>query len=391
MEKIKEYIRNNKIRVFSLLILFVTFIAIFIWTNNNYSVYKSTIAKVIKVSESLDKTEEGPDGRVENYYNQVITAKVKNGEFKGEIVTLKNTYSSSMLKNEKYKKGDDLLVNIRENNGEFTGSISGIKRDKFIVLFIEIFIFTIVVIAGKFGVYTLATLIVNISAFIYFIRLYISGKDFMLINLLMIIFFSTVTLLLLGGFSRKNIGAIISTLITTSLIYLLYKLTIEFTGDLHYELMDYIAGPNDIENIFLSGVIIGCLGAVMDVSITINSAVNEIVNSTSSITIKQLIKSIREIGHDIMGTMINVLMFSYIGGSLAIVILKIINGYNLARMIQFDISFEIVRFLIGSIGIVAAVPISALVAVLFFRKGMKKDDTDIGHSIVSIDDSNRGR
>ena len=391
MEKIKEYIRNNKIRVFSLLILFVTFIAIFIWTNNNYSVYKSTIAKVIKVSESLDKTEEGPDGRVENYYNQVITAKVKNGEFKGEIVTLKNTYSSSMLKNEKYKKGDDLLVNIRENNGEFTGSISGIKRDKFIVLFIEIFIFTIVVIAGKFGVYTLATLIVNISAFIYFIRLYISGKDFMLINLLMIIFFSTVTLLLLGGFSRKNIGAILSTLITTSLIYLLYKLTIEFTGDLHYELMDYIAGPNDIENIFLSGVIIGCLGAVMDVSITINSAVNEIVNSTSSITIKQLIKSIREIGHDIMGTMINVLMFSYIGGSLAIVILKIINGYNLARMIQFDISFEIVRFLIGSIGIVAAVPISALVAVLFFRKGMKKDDTDIGHSIVSIDDSNRGR
>ena len=110
MEKVKKYIRNNKIRVFSLLILFVTSIAIFIWTNNNYSVYKSTIAKVIKVSESLDKTEEGPDGRVENYYNQVITAKVKNGEFKGEIVTLKNTYSSSMLKNEKYKKGDDLLV-----------------------------------------------------------------------------------------------------------------------------------------------------------------------------------------------------------------------------------------------------------------------------------------
>ena len=391
MEKLKKYIRNNKIRVFSLLILFIIFVAVFIWTNNNYSVYKSTIAKVISVNESFDKTEEGPDGRKEDYYNQVITAKVKNGKFKGETVTLKNTYSSSMLKDEKYKKGNDLFISVNKNDGELTGIISGLKRDKFIVLLIEIFIFTIVAVAGKFGVYTLATLVVNISAFIYFIRLYILGKDFMLINLLMIIFFSTVTLLLLGGFSRKNIGAILSTLITTSLIYVLYKLTIEFTGDLHYELMDYISGPNDIENIFLSGVIIGCLGAVMDVSITINSAVNEIVNSTSSVTLKQLVKSTREIGHDIMGTMINVLMFSYIGGSLAIVILKIINGYNLARMIQFDISFEIVRFLIGSIGIVAAVPISALVAVLFFRKGMKKDDTDIGHSIVSIDDSNRGR
>ena len=391
MEEAKKYIRSNKIRVFSLLILFIIFVAVFIWTNNNYSIYKSTIAKIISVSESLDKTEEGPDGRKENYYNQVITAKVKNGQFKGETVILKNTYSSSVLKNEKYKKGDDLFVGVKNNDGELTGSISGLKRDKFIVLFIEIFIFTIVAIAGKFGVYTLATLVVNISAFIYFIKLYISGKDFMLINLLMIIFVSVVTLLLLGGFSRKNIGVIISTLITTSLIYVLYKLTIEFGGDLHYELMDYIAGPNDIENIFLSGVIIGCLGAVMDVSITINSAVNEIVNSTKSITVKQLVKSIREIGHDIMGTMINVLMFSYIGGSLAIVILKIINGYSLFRMIQFDISFEIVRFLIGSIGIVAAVPISALVAVLFFRKGMKKDDTDIRDNIVSINDSNRGR
>ena len=205
----------------------------------------------------------------------------------------------------------------------------------------------------------------------------------------MIIFFSVVTILLLGGFSKKNIGAIISTLITTFLIFGLYKLAIIYGGDLHYELMDYIAGPNDIENIFLSGVIIGCLGAVMDVSITINSAVNELVNSLNSISIKQLIKSIREIGHDIMGTMINVLMFSYIGGSLSIVILKIINGYKLPSLIQFDISFEIVRFLIGSIGIVMAVPISALVAVLFFRKGLSKDDTDISSSIINIDDSHR--
>lgn len=391
MEEAKKYIKSNKIRVFSLLILFIIFVSIFIWTNNNYSIYKSTIAKVISVSESLDKTEEGPNGRKENYYNQVITAKVKNGEFKGEIVTLKNTYSSSVLKDEKYKKDDDLFVSVKSNEGLLTGSISGLKRDKFIVLFVEIFIFTIVAIAGKFGVYTLATLVVNISAFIYFIKLYISGKDFMLINLLMIIFFSIVTLLLLGGFSRKNIGAIISTLITTSLIYVLYEITIKFGGELHYELMDYIAGPNDIENIYLSGVIIGCLGAVMDVSITINSAVNEIVNSAKSITIKQLIKSIREIGYDIMGTMINVLMFSYIGGSLSIIVLKIINGYSLLKMIQFDISFEIVRFLIGSIGIVAAVPISALVAVLFFRKGMKKDDTDISNSVISINDSNRRR
>lgn len=391
MEMIKRYIKNNKGRFFTVLIFFIVFLVLFIWTNNNYNIYKSTIAKVISVENVYDKTEKGPNDIEEKYYIQTMVVKVKNGQYKGQQITLKNSYSSSMLMNEKYKKGDDLFISINENSSELSGSIIGLKRDKFIVLLIGFFVIALVAVAGRFGIFTLCTLIANIVAFIYFIKLYVSGKDFMLINVLMIIFFSVVTLLILGGFSRKNIGAILSTLITTFLIFALYKISLAYTGDLHYELMDYIAGPNDLENIFLSGVLVGCLGAVMDVSITVNSAVNELVNVAKSITLKQLIKSIREIGHDIMGTMINVLMFSYIGGSLSIVILKIINGYNFQRLIQFDISFEIIRFLVGSIGIVSAVPISACVALLFFRKGMSKNDSVANNSIADVNDSSRRR
>ena len=382
MEMIKRYIKNNKGRFFTVLIFFIVFLVLFIWTNNNYNIYKSTIAKVISLENVYDKTEKGTNDIEEKYYIQTMVVKVKNGQYKGQQITLKNSYSSSMLMNEKYKKGDDLFISINENSSELSGSIIGLKRDKFIVLLIGFFVIALVAVAGRFGIFTLCTLI---------IKLYVSGKDFMLINVLMIIFFSVVTLLILGGFSRKNIGAILSTLITTFLIFALYKISLAYTGDLHYELMDYIAGPNDLENIFLSGVLVGCLGAVMDVSITVNSAVNELVNAAKSITLKQLIKSIREIGHDIMGTMINVLMFSYIGGSLSIVILKIINGYNFQRLIQFDISFEIIRFLVGSIGIVSAVPISACVALLFFRKGMSKNDSVANNSIADVNDSSRRR
>ncbi|CUN71915.1 MULTISPECIES: YibE/F family protein [Clostridium] len=391
MEMIKRYIKNNKGRFFTVLIFFIVFLVLFIWTNNNYNIYKSTIAKVISLENVYDKTEKGTNDIEEKYYIQTMVVKVKNGQYKGQQITLKNSYSSSMLMNEKYKKGDDLFISINENSSELSGSIIGLKRDKFIVLLIGFFVIALVAVAGRFGIFTLCTLIANIVAFIYFIKLYVSGKDFMLINVLMIIFFSVVTLLILGGFSRKNIGAILSTLITTFLIFALYKISLAYTGDLHYELMDYIAGPNDLENIFLSGVLVGCLGAVMDVSITVNSAVNELVNAAKSITLKQLIKSIREIGHDIMGTMINVLMFSYIGGSLSIVILKIINGYNFQRLIQFDISFEIIRFLVGAIGIVSAVPISACVALLFFRKGMSKNDSVANNSIADVNDSSRRR
>ena len=391
MEMIKRYIKNNKGRFFTVLIFFIVFLVLFIWTNNNYNIYKSTIAKVISLENVYDKTEKGTNDIEEKYYIQTMVVKVKNGQYKGQQITLKNSYSSSMLMNEKYKKGDDLFISINENSSELSGSIIGLKRDKFIVLLIGFFVIALVAVAGRFGIFTLCTLIANIVAFIYFIKLYVSGKDFMLINVLMIIFFSVVTLLILGGFSRKNIGAILSTLITTFLIFALYKISLAYTGDLHYELMDYIAGPNDLENIFLSGVLVGCLGAVMDVSITVNSAVNELVNAAKSITLKQLIKSIRDIGHDIMGTMINVLMFSYLGVSFSIVILKIINGYNFQRLIQFDISFEIIRFLVGAIGIVSAVPISACVALLFFRKGMSKNDSVANNSIADVNDSSRRR
>ena len=210
MEMIKRYIKNNKGRFFTVLIFFIVFLVLFIWTNNNYNIYKSTIAKVISLENVYDKTEKGTNDIEEKYYIQTMVVKVKNGQYKGQQITLKNSYSSSMLMNEKYKKGDDLFISINENSSELSGSIIGLKRDKFIVLLIGFFVIALVAVAGRFGIFTLCTLIANIVAFIYFIKLYVSGKDFMLINVLMIIFFSVVTLLILGGFSRKNIGAILS-------------------------------------------------------------------------------------------------------------------------------------------------------------------------------------
>lgn len=369
MIKVQDFAQRK--RIITVLILLVILLPILIWCNNNYYAYKSTIAKVINVEESFVKTEEGPEGQEEQYYNQNIIAIIKNGEHKGEEVSLNNTYSSSMMENEKYKKGDDLIINLKTE--QKTGTILMVKRDKYVVMLIFLFIFTIVLISGKIGIQTIASLIVNIIAFIYFIKLYLEGKDFTSISIMMIIFFSIVTLLILGGINKKNIGSMISTLLTITLIFILYFVLVSNTKELHYEFIEYVYTPNDIENIFLTGMLLGCLGAVMDVAITINSSVKELINTSDSLTLRQLIKSIREIGHDIMGTMINVLMFSYVGGTLAIIVLKVVNGYSLAKLVKFDISLEIIRFLIGAIGIVAAVPISTIVAVMLFGKGIKKE------------------
>ena len=106
MEMIKRYIKNNKGRFFTVLIFFIVFLVLFIWTNNNYNIYKSTIAKVISLENVYDKTEKGTNDIEEKYYIQTMVVKVKNGQYKGQQITLKNSYSSSMLMNEKYKKSN---------------------------------------------------------------------------------------------------------------------------------------------------------------------------------------------------------------------------------------------------------------------------------------------
>ena len=150
-------------------------------------------------------------------------------------------------------------------------------------------------------------------------------------------------------------------------ISFVYKLAAHFGEQPEYMMMEYISKVDDLELIFMAGVLIGCLGAIMGVAISISVAVNELINKDRNITVKALTISVKEIGYDIMGTMINVLFFNYMCGTIPMIILKIKNGYPLISILKFQIPFEIIRFLVGGIGIVLAIPISGFIAILIMK------------------------
>lgn len=390
MNLIKKYFSKRKAVMIGIVVVF--FAVILILVDNNYNYYSESIVSVTDVKEDFCGYKEGPNEEQESYYLQKIKALIRNGTYEGKEIQLENEYSYSGVKTEKYEYGDDLFVEISESHGELSGSIVGVKRDKYVVFLVGLFAIGMVLITGKQGILTLISLTINIIIFVLCVNQYAQGKDFGKVCLTMLILFSSLTLLILGGVSRKTFGAILSTLLTVAMTFGLYHLVITYIEQPPYELMDYIAGPEDLNKIFMAGIIIGCLGAVMDVSITINSAVHELVLTAENLTWKKLIKSIREIGHDIMGTMINVLLFTYISGSLPIIILKIKNGYSVFALVKFNIVFEITRFFVGSIGIILAIPISGFVAVLFLKKGMIKGNVDgIRNLIFSSGDSDRRR
>ena len=363
--------KENKIKIIGILAMIIIGIVIVIGVNNNYSMYDKTIGKITNVKIEETEVRNGPNGEDEQYYRQEIEAEIKNGENKGNIVSIVNTYGDSLIEDEKYSKGDDIFMDI-SNLDSSKATIIGVKRDSYVVVTLIIFIITIVVVAGKYGVITILTIIFNITALIYFVNEYIKGGEVNTINNILILTLTIATLTFIGGFTKKTLGAIISTIITIYGVYSIYLISLKYTRAPHYEFIEYQLGAMNIESITLLGMLVGCLGAVMDVCITINSAVNELIVVDENITVKSIIESIREIGHDIMGTMINVLMFSYVSGSLTIILIKLANGYSMKALMKFDFSFEIIRFLVGAIGIVAAVPISGVVAVLLLKKGWKR-------------------
>lgn len=369
---IKDKISNNKKSVATAVIFIMIIAAIVIFINNNYFLYKSPVAKVVSVNEKYTKSETGSNNKVEKYYKQDIKLLVLNGKYKGEKINVQNTYAESLTRDIKYKKGMRVFVSIKDEDGQLSASISGVKRDLYLAVLCTLMILGLIIVSKWQGITAMASLAVNVAIFAAMMKQYTITQDIGQISLLMILLFSVTTMLLLCGISKKSIGALISILLSESAVFLIYQAVMHYTEAPPYEMMDYIIGMDDLSRIYTMGIITGCLGAVMDVAITINSTVSELIKVSENIKIKTLISSIREVGHDIMGTMINVMLFAYITGSFTIAIIKIANGYSLITMINFNLVFEITRFLVGSIGIVLAIPVSGITAIIV-HKGVRKN------------------
>ena len=372
--EIKKIIKEKRKRIISICAVIFLLMAAMVFTYNNYFLYKEDVVKITAVKNEEVYEKEGLNGEVEKYYNQEITAIIKSGEYKGKSITLNNTCSYSGVKDEGYKKGNYLFVSLSGSEDKLSANILSVKRDMYVMVLICVFILGIVIFAGKKGVLSIISIIMNIIIFTYALNEYVNGKDILKLCNLMIILFTMISLILASGINKQTVCAIISTLISVALIFIIYKITKENFEQPEYMMMEYITNPEHLDHIFMAGVLIGGLGAIMDVAISISVAVNELINKDKNISVKNLISSVKEIGYDIMGTMINVLFFTYLCGTIPMLILKIKNGYKFLSIIKFQIPFEIIRFLVGAIGIVVTIPISGFIAITILKKRRRVND-----------------
>ncbi len=368
MNKVRDIIFKNKKQVIGLCILAAILLGgvIFVW--NDYEMYSKTIAKVTEVRDVLLREESNEHGVTEEYYKQSITAIIKNGEKKGGKVEISNEYSKSGTYDEKYEKGDEVFISLGENsNGELKSSITGVKRDKYVAVLAAFFIWMVIAVARRRGVFAIASVCANIGLYYVALQQYNKGNDILEVCNILVIVYTILSALIIMGIGKKTILSIISILISLFITMTIFKVVMYFGGDIEYWMMDYLVNPDDLEELFMSGILIGGLGAIMDVAITIVSSLNEIYDKNNDIEPRKMVISGREIGHDIMGTMINVLLFTFICGSIPQILVKLKNGISLSNIIENHMSFEIYRFLVGSIGIVLTIPVAIGVTVVFLK------------------------
>ena len=129
--------------------------------------------------------------------------------------------------------------------------------------------------------------------------------------------------------------------------------------------------------IIFAAIIIGAMGAVMDVAMSLSSSLHELKLKVMSISPKELFKSGMVIGRDMMGTMANTLVLAYIGSSLTVTVLIVIYNSSMTELLNKErIVVEILQALVGSIGILFTIPFTCFVCAMLYRN-LKPYDNNV--------------
>ncbi len=345
----------------------------------------SVKAKVIDVvTEKIEIDEENQENYLFNEI-QTVTLEILSGDHKGEVITVENYLGTNEVSDIRVKKGQRVILSLDDfGDGNINVYINSYERD--IPLYALILIFLIAILCvGRFqGVKTIVTLSITILIVFFFtVPMILKAYNPILISVVSCIAITVITLFIIAGVNEKSFAAILSTalsvIISGILAYLVgyfARLTgVEMTeGNMLMHIPQNIAF--NFKELLFAGIIIGTLGAAMDMCMSVTSAMHEVKKHNPQINSKELYKSGLNVGKDVMGTMTNTLILAYTGSALPT--LLVFAAYNTPMMdiMNLDIiATEIVRSIAGSTGVVLSVPITAYIVVLFEKIKNKRLNT----------------
>lgn len=379
LKSLIDTIVKNKVKLISYIITLLISLVLLI-VGHNYTYEKgvmflggyddgacsATVTKIVKSNvEEVSIEGEGVIGINADY---VFECEITSGENNGKTVLAHETvtaYDAVPLK--PVEVGDKVLL-AAEIEGEYDYFMHDYDRTSPLWILLALFVILVLLFGRWKGVNTIVSLLFTCAAvFMVFVPAIMSDKNIYLWSIITCVYIIIMTLLITNGLNKKSLAAIIgcsSGVIIAGLLTVIVSGQLNLTGvtgeDTIYLMQNF---ELDLHALAFSGVILGSVGAVMDVSVSISSSLKELHEQVERPTFLRLVKSGITIGRDIMGTMANTLVLAYIGSELCSTLLSVSYSSSLTTLFSREkIVEEILRALVGSIGILMTIPLTAIIS-----------------------------
>ena len=370
------------IKIVSVVVFMALSVGVIIYANTDKPTYTITessgveyeTARVLSVLE--DNTTVDTETENVKKGNSELEVELLTGRYKGDVCHVTNFYSA--LYNVDVAKGDKLSVRIDTTGvGEYQVSIYNYNRIPLMIGLVLVFFAVLVIFGGKQGLKAFLGLAYTVIV-IVFVLLPLVLKGFSSIPLTIAIVFitSAICFLLIGGVQKKTIAAAIGSLAGVLIAAVLAEAAAKIGGVTTFQMDEAEAlllvkstNPIKLRGLFISGILIAAMGAVMDIAMSISSAISEIHEANNKLGFTDLFKAGMNIGRDAMGTMANTLVLAYVGGALNMMVLIYSYGVSFNQLMNTDfVAIEMIRAIAGSIGIIGTVPCVAAVAGYLYSK-----------------------
>lgn len=311
---------------------------------------------------------------------QDLMVEMTTGPHKGTKVKVINPLSGKLEVDEIYKKGDTLLIEYQESDGVVKlGYARGHYRLNHELLLVVCFFLFLLAVAGTTGLKAILSLLfATLTLWKVLIPLFLKDVDPILVAIGVVAALSASVSFLVGGLTRKGLTAFLGSFAGLMLACILAKLfaggfslngavrpyaeNLLYTGYAHLNLMD----------IFLAGIFIACSGAVMDLAMDIAASISEVKSKKPDIGMWELFQSGMTVGRAVIGTMTTTLLLAYSGGYTAMLMNFMSMGYNVQQILNLNhVAAEILNIFVGSFGLVAVAPFTAIIGALLYSTHRK--------------------
>ena len=339
-----------------------------------YMEYENAVVEQILT----DSTEADPVSEGHFRGNQNLIVRVKTGRYAGQQMMADNTvgpiYGCPMA------VGDGVTVGLSTYaDGTVRCYVYEYNRFPGLLAVIGAFLLVTVLVGGKVGVKSLLSLGLTVAALIFvLLPLLLKGWPTILTTFLISVLVTAATFVILGGVDKKTVCACLGTLagIALATVFgLMAQSWLRIDGyrqeyaEALLQLRQTEESAIGITGLITAGVIVSALGAVMDVAMSISSALQELTRVNPDLTSKDLFGSGMNIGRDMVGTMTNTLILAILGSGLTLVVYIYSLSLQPWQLLSSAyMSLEAISGVASSIGVMLAVPLTAAICAVSFGK-----------------------